>query len=232
MKNTVGIFTKKLRKEKHITQEQLAKELNVSEKVVSRWETGSSIPDLEYSKLICNYFNITMDELISGKRLLKKRTKKILIGILVPLAIISILIVIIYPKNNQPKPICSKQREIYLFTSTNPDYHFNSYLIKEDNYNLFILHKIINNTNNANLKIDSISIEVYIDEKYIATASILDDTDTLDNLLLKSKLLITDTSSSFDKCFEEKCNLSIEVKYTQNEKEYHDSFLTEYRIYR
>lgn len=42
----IGAFLKKLRKEKNLTQEQLAEQLNVSGRTVSRWETGSNMPDI------------------------------------------------------------------------------------------------------------------------------------------------------------------------------------------
>ena len=42
----IGNFLKKLRKEKGITQEQLAEILNVSGRTVSRWETGNNMPDI------------------------------------------------------------------------------------------------------------------------------------------------------------------------------------------
>ena len=43
----MGGFLKQLRKEQSMTQEQLAERLNVSSRTVSRWETGSNIPDLD-----------------------------------------------------------------------------------------------------------------------------------------------------------------------------------------
>lgn len=52
----IGNFLKKLRKEKGITQEQLAEILNVSGRTVSRWETGNNMPD------------ISIPEIISGER--------------------------------------------------------------------------------------------------------------------------------------------------------------------
>lgn len=42
----IGAFLKALRKTKELTQEQLAEKLNVSNRTVSRWETGSSMPDI------------------------------------------------------------------------------------------------------------------------------------------------------------------------------------------
>ena len=43
----IGSFLKDLRKEKGITQEQLAEKLGVSSRTISRWETGSNLPDLD-----------------------------------------------------------------------------------------------------------------------------------------------------------------------------------------
>ncbi len=43
----IGNFIKELRKEKNFTQEQLAEKFNVSRRTVSRWETGSNMPDLD-----------------------------------------------------------------------------------------------------------------------------------------------------------------------------------------
>ena len=42
----IGRFLKELRKEKDITQEQLAEKIKVSGRTVSRWETGSNMPDI------------------------------------------------------------------------------------------------------------------------------------------------------------------------------------------
>ena len=42
----IGLFLKELRKEKSLTQEQLAEQLNTSNRTISRWETGNNMPDL------------------------------------------------------------------------------------------------------------------------------------------------------------------------------------------
>jgi transcriptional regulator with XRE-family HTH domain len=51
----IGNFLKKLRKEKGITQEQLAEILNVSGRTVSRWETGNNMPDISILVDIADY---------------------------------------------------------------------------------------------------------------------------------------------------------------------------------
>ena len=68
-----------LRKEKNISQEELANALDVSRQTISKWETGESTPDFNKICPLCEYFGITSDELLSGKQNIieaKKEDKK------------------------------------------------------------------------------------------------------------------------------------------------------------
>lgn len=64
----IGEFLKELRKEKKLTQEQLAEQFNVSRRSVSRWETGSNMPDLDILMEISDYYGVTLNELLDGER--------------------------------------------------------------------------------------------------------------------------------------------------------------------
>ena len=64
----IGNFLKELRKEKGITQAQLAETLNVSARTVSRWETGSTMPDISILVDIADYYDISIPEIINGER--------------------------------------------------------------------------------------------------------------------------------------------------------------------
>lgn len=64
----IGGFLKMLRKEKGLTQEQLAEILNVSGRTVSRWETGTNLPDLSILIQLAEYYNIEIKELLNGER--------------------------------------------------------------------------------------------------------------------------------------------------------------------
>ena len=64
----IGNFLKELRKEKGITQAQLAETLNVSARTVSRWETGSNMPDISLLVDIADYYDISIPEIINGER--------------------------------------------------------------------------------------------------------------------------------------------------------------------
>ena len=64
----MGSFLKELRKEKGITQEQFAEVLGVSGRTVSRWETGSNMPDISLLVNIAEYFDVSIPEIINGER--------------------------------------------------------------------------------------------------------------------------------------------------------------------
>lgn len=63
-----GEFLKHLRKEKGLTQEQLAEHFYVSSRTVSRWETGSNMPDLDMLIELADYYDVDIREIIDGGR--------------------------------------------------------------------------------------------------------------------------------------------------------------------
>lgn len=64
-----GNFIAELRKEKELTQKELAEKINVSDKAVSRWETGKGYPDVTSLVSLSEYFDVSVNELLAGKRL-------------------------------------------------------------------------------------------------------------------------------------------------------------------
>ncbi len=64
----IGSFLKKLRKERNLTQEQFAEQMNVSSRTVSRWETGTNMPDISLLKDIASFYGISITEIIDGER--------------------------------------------------------------------------------------------------------------------------------------------------------------------
>ena len=73
----IGMFFKELRKEKGLTQEQLAERLRVSRRTVSRWETGSNMPDLDILIEMSDYYEVELRELLDGERKGKKMDKEL-----------------------------------------------------------------------------------------------------------------------------------------------------------
>lgn len=58
----IGAFLKQCRKEKNLTQEQLAEKFGVSARTVSRWETGINMPDLSVLVQLAEYYDVEMRE--------------------------------------------------------------------------------------------------------------------------------------------------------------------------
>lgn len=71
----IGIFIAKCRKNKNMTQLQLAKELKISDRAVSKWERGKSLPDLSLLIPLCEILDLELEELLTGEKKVKKNIK-------------------------------------------------------------------------------------------------------------------------------------------------------------
>lgn len=65
--NDVGHFISELRKANSLTQKELAERLNVTGKAVSRWETGKCYPDIEMIEKLSDFFEVSINDILSGK---------------------------------------------------------------------------------------------------------------------------------------------------------------------
>ena len=63
-----GSFLKQLRNEKKLTQEQLAEKLQITSRTVSRWETGSNMPDISMLLELADFYEVDIREIIDGER--------------------------------------------------------------------------------------------------------------------------------------------------------------------
>ena len=64
----IGAFLQALRKEKGLTQEMLAEQVGVSRRTVSRWETGSNMPDLDVLMELSDFYAVDLREILNGER--------------------------------------------------------------------------------------------------------------------------------------------------------------------
>ncbi|MCI7767293.1 MAG: helix-turn-helix domain-containing protein [Oscillospiraceae bacterium] len=71
-----GKFIAMLRKEHGLTQEQLGEKIGVTNKTVSRWETGAYLPPADVLLSMSELFDVSVNELLSGRRLTEKEYKK------------------------------------------------------------------------------------------------------------------------------------------------------------
>ena len=69
MKMTIGVKIQNLRKQRGLSQEQLAETLGVSRQAVSKWEAEQSVPDIDKIILICEYFGVTTDYILRNEEM-------------------------------------------------------------------------------------------------------------------------------------------------------------------
>ena len=65
----IGKFIAECRKKENLTQMQLAEKLNITDRAVSKWETGKSMPDASIMLALCDMLNISVNELLSGEKI-------------------------------------------------------------------------------------------------------------------------------------------------------------------
>ena len=79
----IGKFIADCRKEKKITQEQLAEKLYITDRAVSKWERGLSLPDADKMLDLCNILDINVNELLNGEKIdmkdYEKKTENLLV---------------------------------------------------------------------------------------------------------------------------------------------------------
>ncbi len=84
--NKIGAFISERRRAKGWTQNQLAEKLEITDKAVSKWETGRSLPDLSLFIPLCNLLDITLNELFAGECIpeenLKEKTDAVLLEVI------------------------------------------------------------------------------------------------------------------------------------------------------
>ena len=64
----IGAYLKELRKEKNLTQEQMAEKFGVSQRSVSRWENGNTMPDISVLIELADYYGVDLREILNGER--------------------------------------------------------------------------------------------------------------------------------------------------------------------
>ena len=71
----IGKFIANLRKEKNMTQQELAKKLGVTDRAISKWENGRGLPDYSLLQDLCDTLSISINELFSGEKISKEDYK-------------------------------------------------------------------------------------------------------------------------------------------------------------
>ncbi len=176
----IGENIASLRKEKKLTQEELAEILEVSRQTISKWELNDTSPDLKQAKKIAEYFEVSLDALagfdinniitkkISNIERLAGITIKILkvLGVTIYLFILGSIIYLGFHFYNKKDFTSEYQSEFECTTSDNETYNF--YIEQDEDNNFYIVESVLN------------SDGLYeITNKYNAGTSFLDLSETI-----------------------------------------------------
>ena len=123
----LGKMIKDLRQKNNMTQKELGEKLHITDKAISKWERGISMPDIEMLNSIANLFNIPVSNLIDNK--IKENEQKVSknyinLTIILVLIIIIILSIIFGIKSNNQDTVITQEdlAEVYVGTKiASPD---------------------------------------------------------------------------------------------------------------
>lgn len=178
-----AIYILKLRKDSKLTQKEFADLINVSDRTISKWENGLSVPDLLHIRNISKAFGVSPNSIVLEKmsfrdyirifiKLIKKLSRILFNNIFKCIFIILFVLLIIFFLNNY------NTVNIYSLTYSSDNITLeNSYFIKTSNSNLLLINNI--NIDYINYEIDEIDLELYTlvkgDKAVIYTDDSLDD---------------------------------------------------------
>jgi len=215
MENKIGTIISTLRKENGLTQKDLARELNISDKAVSRWETGMSSPSVDMLYRISKYFNISFNDLLTARvstdesddnivediieemsEIKKKNSKKIKTIVISAISIIIILAMTIIFTHSY------NRFKVYKINIESEELYYNSGVYIETKIKDTLFLKDIKIREYEYKNTDTISIDLYFvenDKEYI-----IQSYSSLENIRFdtyQSYIKIDDLSDYIDKLY-------------------------------
>ncbi len=154
--NKIGEIIEKKRKEKHLTQKELAEALGVSNTAISKWENGNNLPDISMLEPLCKILDLDLLELITtqnsmhedcSKKFAKVRKARLYRTISLSLFFISVIcltnIFTYHRIMSKRKEDLSKEVEVYKINSSDSDFRVDGYVLFNESENIIFLEKVV-----------------------------------------------------------------------------------------
>jgi len=188
----VGNLISKLRKEKGLSQQNLADQLGVSPKTISKWECGNGLPDVAILKKVSEVLGITIEELLEGNISNSSPSKSSnKVTLIIALVVLSIIIVIPFMKNEKEKHKYQPEQIEYK-CEVLKTYHVDNVSDSNDgNYRYITIHEFqVEGTYTIKLP-RSISQDIEENNSYEFTFKTTEDyvSTTTDNLFNNSEII-------------------------------------------
>ncbi len=237
-----GKFIAQLRKEKKLTQKDLANKLGINDKTVSKWETGVMAPDISLLNELSSILGITSTELLNGQRcdnLIKKDTadklliqvlnlynkinnlkiKKIMISCVSCLILIFLVTLGLFTYNNYNNCF------LYNIVSKNESVQIEGIIAINQKKNKIIINKIYYSDpfigTDLESKINSLKIILKEKNKTIFTEEYIENENTLSNSLSKVSINLDETKNYQEYILSKKeiNSVTLTIQYTTTEDE-------------
>ena len=171
--NKIGNQIKKIRKEKGLSQAELAEKVGVSDKTISKWETGIALPNLMDVRLLCDALDIRIDNLLSqenNSKLIKKNNLFWLVVGVVCCFLFSILLL---------KTVNSKI-EAYSVASENENFILNGIALNLPTKDVLFINDIIDKDNLlSNIEIVNYEVILKKDHQTLYQKQLIENTNPL-----------------------------------------------------
>lgn len=171
--NKIGNQIKKIRKEKGLSQAELAEKVGVSDKTISKWETGIALPNLMDVRLLCDALDIRIDNLLSqenNSKLIKKNNLFWLVVGVVCCFLFSILLL----KTVNPKI------EAYSVASENENFILNGIALNLPTKDVLFINDIIDKDNLlSNIEIVNYEVILKKDQQTLYQKQLIENTNPL-----------------------------------------------------
>lgn len=171
--NKIGNQIKKIRKEKGLSQAELAEKVGVSDKTISKWETGIALPNLMDVRLLCDALDIRIDNLLSqenNSKLIKKNNLFWLVVGIVCCFLLSILLL----KTVNPKI------EAYSIKSENENFILNGIALNLPTKDVLFINDIIDKDNLlSNIEIVNYEVILKKDQQTLYQKQLIENTNPL-----------------------------------------------------
>lgn len=154
--NKIGEIIEKKRKEKHLTQKELAEALGVSNTAISKWENGNNLPDISMLEPLCKILDLDLLELITtqnsmhedcSKKFAKVRKARLYRTISLSLFFISVIcltnIFTYHRIMSKRKEDLSKEVEVYKINSNDLNFRVDGYVLFNETENIIFLEKVV-----------------------------------------------------------------------------------------
>ncbi len=156
----IGQFIREIRKKNNLSQSEFADRLGVTFQAVSKWENGKNLPDMVILQKISNDFNVSIEEIINGEFMNKKKDNKFKYVLIIALVFCILMVIILILMFTNRSDDNFNFNEI---STTNNEFSISGSVVYSDNRTSLIISDVSYNGKEDNTVYSKLSCGIYED---------------------------------------------------------------------